>query len=74
MFHILNKTYLNYREAFEFGEDCIQIYDKTHDEVVYDTELGKMLSQRHSKRVHITDTVSKLSEFSVETKRCSTLS
>jgi hypothetical protein len=63
MFHLINKTYLQYRENFVFGEDCIQLYDKTHDDIIYDNKVGEKFSTVDAERLHICLSVDKLSEF-----------
>jgi hypothetical protein len=51
MIHILDKTYLAYHDDLLFGNDCIQVADIPADEVIYDSEVGKLLSGNVSKRL-----------------------
>ena len=60
MFHILDKTYLQYNSEFTFGVDCIQIANIAADEVAYDTEVGKLLTGNVSTRLYYAKTVEEL--------------
>lgn len=60
MFHILDKTYLQYSSDFLFGVDCIQIEDIEANEVGYDSDAGKLLSGNVSERLFYSRTVEDL--------------
>lgn len=60
MFHILDKTYLEYNSDFKFGVDCIQIVNYQADEVGYDSEVGKLITGNVSRRLFYANTLEEL--------------
>ena len=62
MFHLTDKTYIDYQSNMLFGTDCIHIAKIDADDSGYDSEVGKMLSGSVSKRLARADSLEELIE------------